>query len=83
MTNYRQLPASHRGATVRPGQAILASILERLGSPDPERDATTVVTTVFGRLDGFLWSGPPAPDDVEHLVAFCRAAVLRTAPARH
>jgi AcrR family transcriptional regulator len=79
MTNFRQLPPGHRGAALQPGHDILVGILERLGSPDAERDATTVSTAVFGRLDQFLWTSPPTPGDVEHLVAFCLAAVTRPA----
>jgi AcrR family transcriptional regulator len=79
MSNFRQLPPSHRGTTFRPGQGVLADVLERLQSPDPGRDATTISTAVFGRLDQFLWTEPPSPADVEHLVAFCRAAVTRPA----
>ncbi|MGE0793978.1 MAG: TetR/AcrR family transcriptional regulator [Acidimicrobiia bacterium] len=79
MGNFRQLPPSHRTSTGRPGGPLLVAILERLGSPDPERDATAVQTLAFGRLDQFVWDTPPTPEDIEQLVAFCLAAVGRPA----
>jgi AcrR family transcriptional regulator len=80
MTNFRQLPPTHRGSTGRPGRQVLLETLQRLGSTDPERDATTLSTTVFGRLDQFLWESPPTAADIEHVVDFCRAAVTRPRP---
>jgi AcrR family transcriptional regulator len=77
MVNFRQLPPQHRAASFRPGRDLLVEVLTRCGSPDPERDAIAISTTAFGRLDQLLREGPPSQADVDHLVAFCLAAVTR------
>jgi hypothetical protein len=79
MTNFRQLPPAHRGATFRPGSAALVGVLERLGSPDPRRDAAVISLAVFGRLEQFLWEAPASDGDIDHVVVFCEAAVTRPA----
>jgi AcrR family transcriptional regulator len=79
MANFRQLPPDHRRTAGRPGTDLLADILRRLGSSDPERDATVISVVVFGRLEQFLWESPPTTEDIEHVVAFCAAAVRRPA----
>jgi AcrR family transcriptional regulator len=76
MWNLRQLPGG-MASRVRPFalDELLVGPLRELGSTDPARDAATISTVVFGRLDYFLWESPPTDDDVEHLVTFCLRAI--------
>ncbi|HEX5587447.1 MAG TPA: TetR/AcrR family transcriptional regulator, partial [Acidimicrobiia bacterium] len=56
------------------GELLVAPLAE-LGSPDPARDAAAVTDVAFGRLDHHLWGPAPTAEDVDHVVAFCLAAV--------
>jgi AcrR family transcriptional regulator len=78
MWNLRQLPRSvdqvapsaHAAAA-----ALLVEPLGALGCADPDRDAAAIGDLVFGRLEHHLW-GPDVTDaDIDHVVAFCLAAV--------
>ena len=58
--------------------ALLHVPFAELGSTRPELDATLVTHAVFGRLTEHLWEGTHADrGEVDHLVAFCLAAVSR------
>ena len=76
--NMRQLPGGmDRRARPPALDALMIAPLHALGSADPERDAATISAAVFGRLQHFLWDVAPTDDDIEHLVAFCLAAIRR------
>jgi AcrR family transcriptional regulator len=54
----------------------LVEPLAQLGSRDPARDALLVCLTSLGRLEHFLWRREtPSTADIDHLVAFCSAAI--------
>ncbi len=62
-------------ANAAPG-ALLREPFAALGSARPELDAALVAHAVFGRLSELLWQGEHADRaEVDHLVAFCLAAV--------
>ena len=78
MASFRMLaPDNQQLRMPRPGIGLLVEILERLHSTDPERDANVVALAAFGLLDQLLWETPGTDRDIEHLVAFCTAAVSR------
>jgi AcrR family transcriptional regulator len=78
MRNLRQLPVEVRQTVSSPAtDHLLADALRDAGSPDPERDAAAISLVAFGRLEQFLWKSPPSDDDIEHLIAFCVAAIQR------
>jgi AcrR family transcriptional regulator len=53
-----------------------------LGSTDPGLDASLVAHAVVGQLADHLWRHTrPTADEVDHLVAFCLAAVSPAGPA--
>jgi AcrR family transcriptional regulator len=84
LASLRLLPLGDRERTaIRPGITVLTEVLERLGSPDPERDAQTISLAAFGRLEHFLWESPCTDADVEHLVGFCLGAIGAHRPATH
>lgn len=64
-----------------PLRDLLSDPLQRMGRPDPERDADAVFDATMGTLGRYIGSGrrPPA-DDVEHLVGFCLGGVGATVP---
>lgn len=58
--------------TMTPLRDLLTEPLNRMGRPEPVRDADAVYDTTMGTLRRYIGSGkrPPAAD-VEHLVRFC------------
>jgi AcrR family transcriptional regulator len=71
-----QFSAMPDGQVTAPMRNLLISPLTELGSPDPERDADAVFTTVSGAIRRHTASATqPRPADLGHLVAFCLAAV--------
>jgi AcrR family transcriptional regulator len=55
---------------------VLLEPLRRLGSADAERDAAVVAGAVTSFMLDHLWRlTTPSPDDLGHLVAFCRAGI--------
>lgn len=56
--------------------AVLAPPLRRLGTVEPDRDAAVVAGAVTSFMLDNLWrQATPTSEDVEHLLAFCRAGV--------
>jgi AcrR family transcriptional regulator len=56
--------------------ALLVEPLRRLGAAAPEADAYFIGKLVFSVLVEMLWSAEPVPlDDLDHVEAFCLAAV--------
>jgi AcrR family transcriptional regulator len=75
----RSLPGGSSSTTPRPLmiEDLLVDPIKELGSVDPARDAATINRVVFGRLQDFLWAEEPAQAALDHLIAFCLAAVRR------
>lgn len=77
--NLRQLPRQVGADGPATGPMATATLLleplRALGSDDPEHDAMAIADVVFGRLDHHLWGPTATAADVEHVVAFCLAAV--------
>ncbi len=68
--------AAGRPSATAPLATLLHEPLAALGSPDAEVDAAMVAHAVVGQLSDHLWKGAkPTPADVDHVVAFCIAAV--------
>ncbi len=63
-------------AVMAPLRDLLSAPLQRMGRPDPERDADAVFDATMGTLRRHIGSGhrPPAAD-VEHLVGFCLGGI--------
>ena len=60
------------------GSSVGREPLGRLGSPSPEADAYVIGKLVFAVVAEALWSEDPAiPGDLDHVEAFCLAAVHR------
>jgi AcrR family transcriptional regulator len=58
--------------------AVLTEHLADAGAPDPMRDAAVISAAATSFMLDHLWrQSPPSPDDVEHLLAFCRAGLRR------
>ena len=68
----------------RPAAALATLVrapFERLGSPDPDLDASLAAHAVIGRLHDHLWhTTRPGPAEVDHLVAHYRKAVSAPRP---
>ncbi len=66
--------------TMAPLRDLLTEPLNRMGRPDPIRDADTVYDATMGTLRRYIGSRrrPPAAD-VEHLVRFCLGGIGVTA----
>ena len=78
MGNLGRLSADVRRTVSAPAtEAMLVQALHDAGSADPERDAAVISVVAFGRLRQFLSEAPPSDDDVDHVVAFCLAAIRR------
>ncbi|MGZ4705048.1 MAG: TetR/AcrR family transcriptional regulator, partial [Acidimicrobiales bacterium] len=68
-------------STTAPLALLLREPFARLGSLDPELDASFVAHAVVGELSDFLWQGArPSRAQTEHLVAFCLRAVTAGEP---
>jgi AcrR family transcriptional regulator len=61
-----------------PLAALLRVPFTALGSTDPDLDASLVAHAVVGQLADHLWRHQrPTPAEIDHVVAFCLAAVRR------
>jgi AcrR family transcriptional regulator len=77
--------SSGRHFASAPLSVLLRDPFAALGSPSPELDASLAAHAVLGKLSDYLWQrAQPATSDVDHITAFCLAAVQRPAkvPAR-
>jgi AcrR family transcriptional regulator len=64
------------GQITAPMRDLLVAPLTALGSMDPQRDADALFTTVSGVLRRHAAAiTSPTPDEIEHLVRFCLAAI--------
>jgi AcrR family transcriptional regulator len=71
-----QFSATPDGQIAAPMRNLLVGPLTAMGSPDPERDADAVFTTVSGAIRRHTASvTEPHPADVRHLITFCLAGI--------
>ena len=74
---------SGRPSSTAPLAALVREPLARLGSRDPDLDASLAAHAVVGRLSDLLWErAQPTRAEIDHLVSFCVAAVAPTEEPR-
>jgi AcrR family transcriptional regulator len=69
--------ASGRHPASAPLAQLLIEPLEQLGSVDPALDASLAAHAALGKLSDYLWlRAQPTRAEVDHITAFCLAAVM-------
>jgi AcrR family transcriptional regulator len=67
---------SGRPSAAAPLATLLRDPLADLGSADPALDAALIANAVVGQLSDYLWGRVrPSPEEIDHVVDFCLAAV--------
>jgi AcrR family transcriptional regulator len=67
--------AAGRNRASAPLAALLREPFARLGSADPDLDASLAAHAVVGKISDYLWQRiTPAPAEIDHITAFCLRA---------